>query len=272
MLKRIITGILLIGLIVGMFFLRTIDARLFNILTFLCAFVGTIEMLRALGEKLTFVQRSIVLAFSICFVPTYVFCGAQTAAAIAFTAIVLCFATLVFEFEKASLESVTLSVFALVYPTIMLSPIMLMNDLGTMSLTALLLAFVIAPCADTFAYFVGTIFKGRQLSPKISPKKTVSGAVGGILGGAIGSLVVWGVAAKGQITDFVAAEVMIYLLIGFIGAIISIIGDLFEGAIKRKLGIKDMGYILPGHGGVLDRIDGILACSMFVYLVFMFLA
>ena len=271
MFKRILTGVMLIGLVVGSFLLRLIDTRLFFILIYLCSVVGTFEMLKALDYRLSFFQRSRVIAFSICFLPAYVFLGFKASILIAFTVGVLCLLTLVFEFDKVEIDSVGYTFLACFYPNLMLLPIILMNNFETHSLLALLLTFIVAPCADTFAYFIGSFFKGRKLSPNISPKKTISGAIGGIIGGVIGAVLVWACYSKGHLTEVWYIELLIYVIIGVIGSLVSIVGDLIEGAIKRKLTIKDMGSILPGHGGVLDRIDGIMLSAMFIFIFFMFI-
>ena len=124
---------------------------------------------------------------------------------------------------------------------------------------------LVAILTDTFAYFVGSAIKGPKLCPTISPKKTISGAIGGVVGGMLGALLlyfcfeVWQIfgITNSLITLGISNSIWIYLLIGFIGGILDEIGDLVSSQIKRKTGIKDFGNIFPGHGGVLDRIDGI---------------
>ncbi|HHV94622.1 MAG TPA: phosphatidate cytidylyltransferase [Firmicutes bacterium] len=109
---------------------------------------------------------------------------------------------------------------------------------------------------DTGAYFVGTRWGRHRLAPTISPKKSVEGAVGGILLSAL-------------VTQYVNSRLQIGLLPGWVlGTVIGIAavaGDLFESALKREAGVKDSGWILPGHGGVLDRIDSLLFTVPVVY-------
>ncbi len=267
MLKRIITGALLIALVVGCFILREfVDVRLFNILLYLCSLVGTIEMVKAFSSDTTFFQKVVVITFAVALFPVFVLLEKNLTIVLTFTAIILLLVSLVVEFESCSIEGVAKSLFAMVYPNALLIVIALSNALGsTYGLIALLLTFVVASCCDTFAFFVGSLIGGRKFSPKISPKKTVSGAIGGLLGGIIGSIIVW-VFFRGQLISNAWLEVTVYALIGLIGGALTEFGDLVEGAIKRKLGIKDLGNILPGHGGVLDRIDGIIFNGVFVYL------
>ena len=142
-------------------------------------------------------------------------------------------------------------------------------------LFALLLVFVIAMATDTFAYLVGITLKGPKLCPKISPKKTWSGAVGGVFGGIIGAYALLLIFSTGSSFDaffqgekginVILMQVLI-VLIGLIGSVVSQFGDIYASWIKRKHGIKDFGKILPGHGGVMDRIDGHIACALFILM------
>ncbi|NLY29685.1 MAG: phosphatidate cytidylyltransferase [Firmicutes bacterium] len=109
---------------------------------------------------------------------------------------------------------------------------------------------------DTGAYFIGTRWGRHKLAPVISPNKSVEGAIGGILLAAL-------------VTQYVNSRLQIGLLPGwFLGIVIGVaaaVGDLFESALKREAGVKDSGWILPGHGGVLDRIDSLLFTVPVVY-------
>lgn len=117
--------------------------------------------------------------------------------------------------------------------------------------------FLIAWATDTFAYFSGYFFGSKKLFPEVSPKKTVEGSIGGI----IGSIAVCLLFTYLFNRDFIFHSVFL----GFVGSIISQIGDLIASKVKRYVGIKDFGNIMPGHGGVLDRFDSILLTSPFVY-------
>ena len=151
---------------------------------------------------------------------------------------------------------------------------LLANDLAAGTL-ALLIIFVISPVADTFAFVVGSIFKGKKLCPNISPNKTVSGAVGGIVFGTGASVLLYWLYTlcsdyvyTGLGSGYAWAPWVIFAAIGLIASVMTEFGDLAESIIKRKVGVKDMGKLLPGHGGILDRIDGTLFASTFVYIVF----
>jgi phosphatidate cytidylyltransferase len=153
-----------------------------------------------------------------------------------------------------------------VYPSLLLAFMIFAND-NQNGFIILLLSFVVSPLSDTFAYLVGSLIGGKKLCPKLSPKKTWSGAIGGTLGGALGALIVYFI-FKTDINFF--SPVVFFILIGIIASVVNIFGDLFESYIKRRVGIKDMGKILPGHGGIMDRIDGTSFVTVFVYLAFLF--
>ena len=124
--------------------------------------------------------------------------------------------------------------------------------------------FIGAWVTDTFAYFSGMLFGKHKLIPNVSPKKTVEGAIGGTI-----FCVVFFVVYGAIVNQFTDSSINL-LLVGFAGllsAIVSMIGDLSMSVIKRTYGIKDYGKIFPGHGGVLDRFDSILAVSVVLALV-----
>jgi phosphatidate cytidylyltransferase len=114
---------------------------------------------------------------------------------------------------------------------------------------------------DTFAYFSGYLFGKHKLIPNVSPKKTIEGSIGGILGSTICCLI-FGYIFK--------LDMALMIVMGIIGSIIAQIGDLFASSIKRYVGIKDYGNLIPGHGGVLDRFDSVILVAPFVYSAVIF--
>jgi phosphatidate cytidylyltransferase len=125
--------------------------------------------------------------------------------------------------------------------------------------------------ADTAAYFSGRRFGRHKLAPLISPGKTWEGAAGALMATLIYASICpmiwpqWGVPVRGM--DWV-----VYLSVSALLCAISIVGDLFESSVKRHAGVKDSGTILPGHGGVLDRIDSITSTLPLAALIFYFVA
>ena len=120
--------------------------------------------------------------------------------------------------------------------------------------------FFIVSLTDTAAYFGGKNFQGPKLASKISPNKTISGALCGVLAVAIFSVFAY----------FFTKEIgfLSFIFLSMFFSIISQIGDLFESWVKRKIKADDSGNIIPGHGGICDRVDGLLFVLPIAYLVF----
>ena len=129
-----------------------------------------------------------------------------------------------------------------------------------------LLVFLCPWCTDIFAYFTGYFFGKHKLIPDVSPKKTVEGAIGGTLCCA-GGLVLYGFILS-KFVDGLRPNYLALLVVGIVLSVVSQCGDLVFSLIKRKYGIKDYGNIMPGHGGVLDRFDSVIATAPFVLLMF----
>ena len=116
------------------------------------------------------------------------------------------------------------------------------------------LLFMTAWSADVLAYLVGTLLKGPKLWPRFSPNKTWSGFIGGLIGGlAAGALMV-----ASPWPDLGVLSVFWGALLGLAGAVATMAGDLWESALKRRYGVKDAGDLIPGHGGLMDRVDGLM--------------
>lgn len=117
----------------------------------------------------------------------------------------------------------------------------------------LLAALAIVWAADTGAYFTGRKLGRRKLAPTISPNKTIEGLVGGVVAGVVAGI------GFGMIAGADAADLPKVALVALAAVLFSVVGDLFESMLKRHVGVKDSGRLIPGHGGILDRIDGVLA-------------
>ena len=120
----------------------------------------------------------------------------------------------------------------------------------------LMYLFLLVWGADSGAYFVGRKLGKKKLAPNVSPNKSVEGLYGGIF---TAMLIV--VVVEVVYLDLTFAQHILFLILSVITVFSSVLGDLFESMIKRRAGIKDSGRILPGHGGVLDRIDSLLAAA-----------
>jgi phosphatidate cytidylyltransferase len=147
------------------------------------------------------------------------------------------------------IKNATASAFALLYPGFVAGFIFLLARSGE-GFSYIATLVILVGCNDTFAYIFGVLLGKHPLAPKISPKKTWEGFVGGLIFTSIGSAL-----AFYYLLDHHPA---IGALAGFAGVLAATVGDLVESAIKRDLSIKDMGTLLPGHGGMLDRLDSAL--------------
>lgn len=128
----------------------------------------------------------------------------------------------------------------------------------------LLAIFIFIWVNDTGAYLVGSRWGKRRLAPNISPKKSVEGSIGGLLLVLLSAVVL-------RLLLFPELSWLSILLIAAVVAIFGTIGDLFESSLKRQAGVKDSGKLIPGHGGILDRIDSLLLAVPAVYLLLAFL-
>ncbi|NLR95972.1 phosphatidate cytidylyltransferase [Rhizobium sp. P38BS-XIX] len=123
----------------------------------------------------------------------------------------------------------------------------------------MLFIFATVWATDIFAYFVGRAIGGAKLAPRVSPGKTWSGAIGGTIAAVIaGTAVVW---------SFFSADDLRVPFLALVLSVFSQIGDLFESFIKRKFGVKDSSHLIPGHGGVMDRVDGLIFACFAAFLL-----
>ena len=178
---------------------------------------------------------------------------------------------------KVAFVSMVTTVFPMFYPGLFFSLMITLQDLSTRfaSTVALLLAFFIASVNDVFALLVGVQFGRHKLSPEISPKKSVEGSIGGLAASVLFAVLVpvlanWAASIWPEInpTGVALPPLWAFALLGLIAGALSQVGDLVASLVKRHCGIKDFGTIFPGHGGMMDRMDGILFCGVACYLFF----
>ncbi|MBQ0099851.1 MAG: CDP-archaeol synthase [Firmicutes bacterium] len=283
MLTRTISGAVFVAIIAGFFCLRQFvwtDTFLI-LLLFLCT-VGTFEVARAVKEKTNKTIFILQIIYGTLFVPLYylikILLHVKTAliVCISFALLITLITLIVYRFtvkENNLRKDFFFIVLPIYYPSFLILSSLFLNGLAT-GYIGLLCVFVVSPLSDTFAYLVGMTYQkirkgnAKKLCPKLSPKKTVAGAIGGILGGILGALIIFLIY---NVKIKCMPAIVLFLLIGLLGAVATEVGDLFESLIKRKMGIKDMGKIMPGHGGVMDRIDGITFCSVVVTILLFFI-
>ena len=146
-------------------------------------------------------------------------------------------------------------------PYVSLPPIALvvLRDDPGYGVAAIVLVMLMVWAADTLAYFAGRIIGGPKLAPRISPKKTWAGMGGAMVGSAV--------AALGVGMALGVPGLWLLLIVAALLAVVEQGGDLFKSAMKRHYGVKDSGRLIPGHGGVIDRVDGLVAVATVAALI-----
>lgn len=145
--------------------------------------------------------------------------------------------------------------------TLVVNPFFSMTSFNGLLLLAV---FIFIWANDTGAYLIGSMWGKRKLAPTISPHKTVEGWCGGLLCTLLVAVIL-------RLLLFPEMSWLVILLMGIVVAVFGTIGDLFESGLKRQAGVKDSGSLIPGHGGILDRIDSLLFAVPAVYLLLAFL-
>ena len=154
------------------------------------------------------------------------------------------------------------------YVSVMLSFVYLIRNMEH-GLVLVLLIFVSSWINDTCAYFVGRAFGKHKMAPVLSPKKSIEGLIGGIVGaGVFGA--VFGILFD-KYVDTMNYAPLLFAVVGAVGALPAVIGDLAASAIKRNNDIKDYGKLIPGHGGILDRFDSIIFTAPIIYYLLVYL-
>ena len=277
MLKRTITAVCLIALLIGLFALSYFveHGNIFLDLFIWILLTGAVrEMyfcMQEAGFKLFRVPLAVFLVTSY---PVMYLMEHFTGQG--FLGLVLCFAAgvfaalVVFTFadpERNHAKDLFATVFVMVYPGFLISLAWMLVQRYS-AVYAVPFAIFLPVGADTFAYWFGSMIGGKKLCPSISPKKTVAGFVGGLFGGMLVAVIMFLLFERFELfpesgyvpfTDATWKSALIYLAIGLVGALAGQLGDLAASRIKRALGIKDFGKIFPGHGGIMDRFDSIIA-------------
>lgn len=175
----------------------------------------------------------------------------------------------VFRFPTYHGREVMAACFSFLYAPVMLSTLYLIREGFVAGKYLIWFVFLCSWGSDTCAYAVGVLFGKHKMTPKLSPKKSVEGAIGGILGAALLSALYtyligqYSVSAQysGWEINVTAAAVL-----GAVGALVSMVGDLAASAVKRDYGIKDYGKLIPGHGGIMDRFDSVIIAAPLIFI------
>jgi len=268
---RSLSQSVIVGIVLGAAFLLSILVVqwLFLVLAAVAAAAGAFELSRALRIKGWRVPRVPVMIGSVAIMPATYFFGAlgQWVAAFAIVAALVAWRSLELWLQptapdrtfRHALRDFAAAAFVVIYLPLTTSFTILLlrrEDNGA----GWVIAFVTTVAMiDTFGYLFGRVFGKHKMAPGVSPKKSLEGLLASIIGGAT-SAVIFSVTLLHQPWwfGFIFAAVLL---------VAAVFGDLAESLIKRDLGVKDMSSLLPGHGGVMDRMDSILPAALVTYLL-----
>lgn len=182
-----------------------------------------------------------------------------------------CLVILYMKLSQAA-ESLGHLVSGMIYITFSMQVIVWIRNGSDYGLYNMLTLLLIIWASDISAYFTGKLIGGPKLAPEISPKKTWAGFIGSSVGAGIAAMFLAGLDVRQYFSAVTIGQIppVGYFVLGFILAMFGQAGDLFKSIFKRHYGIKDMGTLIPGHGGLMDRIDALLmAALIFGSLVFL---
>ena len=267
MLTRILTGIVALVIFVPiLFFSHTV---IFDIAIATASFIGTLELLKCVGimSKYAISALSMFVSFLIPLLIRYVSNEAIMLIIISYLFYLLYAA--VFARKENSTNDIALCFFSTVFVTISFTSIIITRNLEPKGDILYLMIFIGAWSTDTFAYFTGKLFGKHKFMPNISPNKTIEGVIGGIVF-CSAAFVIYGFIIAKMHPSFDASQIAYYIILAGVGIVVSIIaqlGDLSMSAIKRNYGVKDFGTMFPGHGGILDRFDSVMAVAPVIMIM-----
>jgi phosphatidate cytidylyltransferase len=262
-LKRWLTAVIIVPLLIG---ITSYGSEiLFAVLVIFFIVGGTVEYNHMVFDKTQILEKSEGL-IAATLLPFVAYLGNSHFILAMITlfvlAVFLIFPVTVKE-QSFDVMSVMKVVFGFMYIPLMMSYFILIRKMDG-GVTWIYFILVLAFAGDTVAFYIGRKFGKTKLFPLISPGKSVEGTIGLIAGSTLACIL---------FQYFFLHEINIIhaIILGFIGSIIGQLGDLCESALKRTSGLKDSGTILPGHGGILDRLDCLLFITPFVYYYKLFI-
>lgn len=273
-LSRTTTGLIVAAVMITLWCLQGITLR---IALMLMTVMGVWEMYNALSVKGMRPARWVGVVYSVLAMPVYLLFGPVMITPLTTICCVLGLATVLFRGE-ADFESAVGTLFPIFYPGLMFTMLYPLQDLGNPMIASLALGltFIISFGSDIAAYEIGSRWGRHKLAPKLSPKKTMEGALAGLGGAVLISIVLplifmliclWYAPYQAYVGTMPA--LWKFLPMGLLAGVASIIGDLAASMVKRYCGIKDYGTFLPGHGGLMDRVDSVLFNGVVIYTFFL---
>ncbi len=270
MVKRIITSVVALAVFVGILFLPPICFTVALAAVILFMLYECYSATKAdVGMKTIGFISAVILMSSIYFCKAIewdTFAWETASIGIIFI-IALHMITVVAKHGKRNYKDILSNGFLTMYIVISMGCVWLTKE--TFDTATMLLTFICAWSCDTFAYFTGRFLGKHKLIPHVSPNKTVEGSVGGVVGAMVICIVYLLIVKNVFDTNMlqwsnVVVEGAVY---GLVGGALSQLGDLIASAIKRDTGIKDFGWIFPGHGGFMDRFDSVMFIAPIMYIL-----
>ena len=261
--QRIITGTVIAAVLVGVFLLS--EYVVYPIALALLAFGGVFEMLRVLGQHTRWILSipAYLIALTLPVASFYLMKSYDDTVAVLVLALALflylLYTFLVAVFAKGKILYADLSeaFVSVTYVVTCFTALTILRYLP-MGFYYFGLVFIAAWISDVFAYFTGVLFGKHKLIPEISPKKTIEGSLGGIVFAAVFMVLYgWILSLAAEVTP----NYLVLSLGGIMLAVVGQIGDLLASLVKREHDVKDYGRLMPGHGGIMDRFDSVLAVS-----------
>lgn len=272
MLKRIITAVIYLGVFIPILIFS--NTLVFPVAMSLCAFIGCYEIFKCTSlEKKPFVVIPVYLC-SLFFPMFERYCDShgmmiefsRLSLGILFVVVVYMFGVAVLSNKSVSVTDMSVTLLACIYVIAAFTSVVYLRDAIPHGKYIFVLPFLCAWITDSFAYFTGRFFGKHKLIPEVSPKKTVEGAVGGTVFCII-TMLIFGFVIERFFDETASANYLILAVSGLFISIVSQIGDLIMSLIKRHYGIKDYGIMFPGHGGILDRFDSVLAAGVIIAFI-----
>ena len=236
---RVLSGVALsAGALAAILLLPTIGLRILA-----CAVAGlaAVEFLRIVGGHEGYVVGVVIV--------TWLVSRGAPGELIVLPVVIFVLSGLMALLPQTSARQAILGGFAILYLSVPLGMLAALHADRGWRVTVLLIATVVV--SDSLQFYAGRLFGRHPLAPAISPKKTIEGAIGGLIGGAVFMTLAGPLAIAGLPPMLLAGLGVVMVLLG-------IAGDLFESKLKREASVKDSSSLIPGHGGVLDRIDALL--------------
>ncbi|MBQ8522464.1 MAG: phosphatidate cytidylyltransferase [Clostridia bacterium] len=296
--KRAISSIYIMLAIVLAVVSKFLVSEIFDIFIAVIGIVGALEMCNMLEKRGIKVSRFLSSMFIIVLyltvvialnasVPIYMTLLYMLDACLIYLIVIFIYELIIAKEDRfgQALSTSLNSLLVMVYPALLLSVFFIINHMEAFTtlnievpyLSLILIVFIwgIALLSDTFAYLVGSTLRGPKLCPKISPNKSWSGAIGGVIGGVLMGVITYllikNIDAMNIILTGTKLNLAWFMILGGLGSAVSQVGDIFESWLKRKAGVKDSGNFMPGHGGMLDRVDALMFVLVFVGIFLIFL-